>query len=155
MNTTSDPAHITFSAVEEARKAAAAQAQATWNAKVTAGVVDPDAWKTKMAATRAANRAKREAEVAALAAERENRIAELPTLRAKASVQRARKFDEAEVHRAQITAQLDRLAAMKAAVEVVHALNLRQPGTRRRKALMATANNFESILARGRKAGVA
>ncbi len=144
----------TFSVVEAARKAAGAKTQATWNAKVAAGDVDPDAWKIKMAATRAANKARREAEVAALAAEREQAIADAPVRRARLAVERARKFDKAAAHRAQVEAQMERLNEMKLAVSVVNAMRLTAPGTRGRKALMVTRDNAASIIARGRKAGV-
>lgn len=154
MTTSTATASIPFAAAEAARKAAAAQTQATWNARVAAGAVDPDAWKIKMAATRAANKARRLAEVTALAAAREQAIADAPIRRAHAAVKAARKFDEVAAHRQQVEAQHARLAGMKRAVVVVNALGLRQPGTRGRKALMVTRDNFESILARGAKKGI-
>lgn len=150
-STASAPAHLPVSAALAARKAAAAKAQATRQARIAAGLVAPGTGAgAKAAATRKARLEAQAVQAAELAAP----VVVPVGAAAKRSVEMARKFDEAAARHEQMVARFAHLAEMKRAVVVVNTLGLRQPGTRGRKALMVTADNAASILARGAKKGI-
>ncbi len=143
------PAHLPIAAIDAARKAAGAKAAATKAARLAAGSVPTIGAGAKAAATRAARLARQAEAAAELAAP----VFEVGS-RARLSVLKARKFDQAEVARQQAIATVERLNRMIEAARLVHLLGFRADGSINRNRncrkphIMVTRDNFEGIIAR-------